>query len=108
MTDDFDSFDDWAGFDPDEAVVVPITDSFDLHHFRPKDIPSVVEEYLAEALAKGFREVRIIHGKGIGVQRERVRGVLAKHPLVKAFYDAPPDRGGYGATIAELLTIKDA
>lgn len=91
----------WEDFG--EPVVLPITDSIDLHSFLPKDIPSVVEEYLGEVLAKGFTEVRIIHGKGKGVQREAVRKVLAKHPLVKAFYDAPPDRGGYGATIAELL-----
>lgn len=89
--------------DFDGVVVLPITDSIDLHTFLPKDIPSVVEEYLAEALGKGFGEVRIIHGKGKGVQREVVRKVLAKHPLVKAFYDAPPERGGFGATVAELL-----
>lgn len=95
--------DDFWGFD--EPVVVPITDAFDLHTFLPKDIPSVVEEYLAEALAMGFREVRIIHGKGKGVQREVVRKLLAAHPLVKSFYDAPHERGGKGATIAELLIV---
>ena len=95
---------DFEGFD--EPVVVPITDAFDLHSFLPKDIPSVVEEYLSEALALGFSEVRIIHGKGKGVQREIVRKMLLRHPLVKNFYDAPPERGGYGATIAELLTVE--
>lgn len=95
--------DDFWGFD--EPVVVPITDVFDLHTFLPKDIPSVVEEYLSEALALGFREVRIIHGKGKGVQREVVRKILAAHPLVKSFYDAPHERGGKGATIAELLIV---
>ena len=92
---------DLEGFD--EPVVVPITDAFDLHSFLPKDIPSVVEEYLSEALALGFNEVRIIHGKGKGVQREIVRKILSRHPMVKNFYDAPPERGGHGATIAELL-----
>lgn len=99
-------FDDDMYFDGfDEPVVLPITDSFDLHHFQPRDIPSVVKEYLAEALARGFVEVRIIHGKGTGVQREIARKILAGHPLVKCFYDAPPERGGYGATIAELLRV---
>lgn len=65
----------------------------------------MVEEYLAEALAMGFRKVRIIHGKGKGVQREVVRKLLAAHPLVKSFYDAPHERGGKGATIAELLIV---
>ena len=98
------SWDDFEGFD--EPVVVPITDAFDLHTFLPRDIPSVVEEYLAEALALGFVEVRIIHGKGKGVQRETVRKILTAHPLVKSFYDAPHERGGKGATIAELLIVE--
>ena len=71
---------------------VPIEDSIDLHTFQPREVPDVVEEYLYQALAKGFREVRIIHGRGVGVQREIVRGILAKHPQVKSFHDAP-DRG---------------
>ena len=71
---------------------VPIEDSIDLHPFQPREIAEVVEEYLYQALAKGFREVRIIHGRGIGVQREIVRGILTKHPNVQAFKDAP-DRG---------------
>ena len=71
---------------------VPIEDSIDLHTFQPREIAEVVEEYLYQALAKGFREVRIIHGRGIGVQREIVRGILTKHPNVQSFKDAP-DRG---------------
>jgi len=71
---------------------VPIEDSIDLHTFQPKEIATVVEEYLYQALEKGFREVRIIHGRGIGVQREIVRSILAKHPNVMSFQDAP-DRG---------------
>jgi len=71
---------------------VPIEDSIDLHTFQPREIAIVVEEYLYQAVAKGFREVRIIHGRGIGVQREIVRSILAKHPSVASFYDAP-DRG---------------
>jgi len=71
---------------------VPIEDSIDLHTFLPKEIAIVVEEYLHQALAKGFREVRIIHGRGIGVQREIVRSILARHPGVASFHDAG-DRG---------------
>jgi DNA-nicking Smr family endonuclease len=82
--------------------VVPIEDSIDLHGFRPRDIPSVVEEYVLAAHEKGFREVRLIHGRGIGVQRTRVRQVLAHHPLVESFSDAPATRGGWGATLVVL------
>ena len=86
---------------PDE-IVVPIEDVFDLHPFRPKEIRSVVESYLEEAIAAGFGEVRLIHGRGIGVQREIVRSLLRDHPAVVDFADAPADRGGWGATIARL------
>jgi len=71
---------------------VPIEDSIDLHPFQPKEVAIVVEEYLYQAVAKGYREVRIIHGRGIGVQREIVRSILSKHPSVVSFHDAP-DRG---------------
>ena len=71
---------------------VPIEDSIDLHAFQPKEIEVVVEEYLYQAVLRGFREVRIIHGRGIGVQREIVRSILTKHERVASFHDAP-DRG---------------
>ena len=71
---------------------LPIEDSIDLHTFQAREIEIVVEEYLYQAVAKGFREVRIIHGRGIGVQREIVRSLLSKHPGVASFHDAP-DRG---------------
>ena len=86
----------------DEPVPIPIEDALDLHAFAPRDIPSVVEEYLNEAHARGFREVRLIHGRGIGVQRRIVQSVLAKHPLVAGYVDAPAERGGWGATIVTL------
>ena len=86
---------------PDE-VVLPVEDSLDLHTFRPRDVKDVVENYIDEAAAAGFREVRVIHGRGIGVQREVVRKALARHPLVLEFADAPPGRGGWGATVARL------
>lgn len=81
----------------DEApVVVPIGDSLDLHPFAPRDIPSVVDEYLREAHRRGFREVRIIHGRGQGVQRAVVRRVLRGHSLVVSFADAAPRPGAGG------------
>ena len=85
-----------------EPVEIPITDSIDLHSFSPKDIRDVVEAYLVEAHKKGFRVVRIIHGKGVGVHREIVRNVLAETHFVKSFKNAPEFSGSWGATIAEL------
>ena len=87
--------------DPD-PVVLPIEDALDLHAFAPRDIPSVVEEYLGEAARRGFTEVRLIHGRGKGVQRAIVHGLLARHPLVARFFTAPAERGGWGATVAIL------
>ena len=97
-----DSSDDSDDPDPEIPVELPVEDFIDLHPFPPRDIPDVVTDYLEAAHAKGFREVRLIHGRGIGVQRERVRSTLAKHPLVESFSDATADRGGWGATIAYL------
>jgi len=85
-----------------EPVDIPITDSLDLHSFSPRDIRNVVEAYLVEAHKKGFRLVRIIHGKGVGVQREIVRNVLSETHFVKSFKNAPEFSGSWGATIAEL------
>jgi len=85
-----------------EPVVVEITDVFDLHTVHPRDVKIVVEEYLEQAHARGFRSVRIIHGKGIGVQREMVRSILARTPFVVDWTDAPPHAGGLGATIVQL------
>src|SRR5574341_563791 len=85
-----------------EPVVIEITDVFDLHTIPPSQVKAVVEEYLREAHAKGFRVVRIIHGKGIGVQREIVRSVLERTDFVLDWTDAPPEAGGLGATIVRL------
>lgn len=85
-----------------DAVHLPVEDSIDLHSFAPRDIPSVVESYLEAAREAGFREVRLIHGRGKGVQKEVVRRVLSKHPRVSEFREAPPERGGWGATIVWL------
>jgi len=86
----------------DQPVPIEITDVFDLHSVPPRDVKAVVEAYLEEAHARGFSAIRIIHGRGIGVQREMVRGVLARTPFVVAFGDAPLEAGGWGATIATL------
>jgi len=83
-------------------IVLPITDALDLHAFEPKEIASVVEEYLEECRRMGFSEVRVIHGKGIGVQREMVRSILARTPFVFDWTDAPPQAGGLGATIVRM------
>ena len=82
---------------------IPIEPSLDLHTFHPRDIPSVVEEYLNAACEAGFLEVRFIHGRGRGVQRGIVQSVLERHPLVEAFYDAPESH--LGATVAVLTRI---
>ncbi|HYK42968.1 MAG TPA: Smr/MutS family protein [Thermoanaerobaculia bacterium] len=81
---------------------VPIEDSFDLHSFLPRDVASALDEYLREAREAGFTEVRIIHGKGIGVRRAEVRKLLGQRNEVLDFFDAPPERGGSGATVARL------
>lgn len=85
-----------------EPIVVPIQEAIDLHAFQPKDIPSVVKEYLEQCIKAGFREVRLIHGKGFGVQRNIVRSLLSEHPAVLSFRDAPAEMGGWGATIVML------
>ena len=95
--------DDTEHLDPDnpfpEPVSVPITDVFDLHTFQPRDVKLVVEEYLKEAREAGFASVRIIHGKGKGVQRETVRKILERTSFVSDWTDAPAEAGGLGATI---------
>lgn len=85
-----------------EPVRIPITDVFDLHTIPPRDVRDVVEEYIGEAHRLGFRALRIIHGRGIGVQREMVRALLSRHPLVVEYRDAPAEAGGWGATVVTL------
>jgi len=79
---------------------IPIEDSLDLHAFAPRDVASVVEEYVRAAHGAGLREVRLIHGRGAGVQRGIVQSVLERHPLVASFHDAPESH--LGATVAVL------
>jgi len=85
-----------------DPVVLPLEDSIDLHPFQPKDVPSVVEEYLQQCIDAGILEVRLIHGKGKGVQRDIVRSLLEKHPAVASFHDAPAEAGSWGATVVIL------
>lgn len=85
-----------------EPVRIPITDVFDLHSVPPRDIKGVVEAYIEEAHAMGFKALRVIHGRGIGVQREIVRSVLARTDFVISYGDAPAEAGGWGATVVTL------
>jgi DNA-nicking Smr family endonuclease len=82
----------------DEPVDVPIEDHIDLHTFQPREIGSVVEEYLYQAFRRGYREVRVIHGRGKGVQRAIVQSILIRHPLVLSYSDA----ADLGATVVRL------
>ena len=97
-------FDD--NLDPDnpfpDPVDIQITDVFDLHSIQPRETKAVVKEYLQQAYDSGFKVVRIIHGKGIGVQREMVRCILADTEFVTDWTDAPTEAGGWGATIVRL------
>ncbi len=95
-----DSFDDENPF-PD-PVELPLADVLDLHPFLAKEIRSVVEEYLTQCCEAGFPVVRLIHGKGKGVQRESIRALLTRLPFVQSFQDAPPEAGSWGATIVSL------
>ena len=84
----------------EDAFAIPIEPHLDLHAFAPRDIPSVVDEYIRAAHDRGLREVRLIHGRGKGVQRGIVQNVLEKHPLVEEFWDA--EETHLGATVARL------
>ena len=93
--------------DDDEAFEYPITDELDLHAFAPRDVASVVEEYLLACRAKGLLEVRIVHGRGKGVQRAEVRRLLGRLEYVLDFGDAPPVSGGWGATMVRLASDEE-
>jgi dsDNA-specific endonuclease/ATPase MutS2 len=85
-----------------DPVVLEFRDVLDLHSIPPKQVRAVVEDYLEEAYRRGFRFLRIIHGKGIGVQREIIRSILSSKSYVVDFQDAPMEAGGWGATIVTL------
>jgi len=88
--------------DPEEPLRIPVSDVFDLHSIAPCDVKEAVEEYIREAHRLGFKALRIIHGRGIGVQRDMVRSVLSRTGFVADFRDAPAEAGGWGATIVTL------
>lgn len=89
-----------------KPVRIPIDGNLDLHLFHPKEVPDLLDDYFEECLRRNLFEVRVIHGKGSGVLKKRVRSHLAKHPQVASFREAPPDAGGWGATLVTLT--KDA
>lgn len=89
----------------DDAVEIPIEDVIDLHPFRPKEVADVAYEYLNEARLRGMRQVRLIHGRGIGVQRERIRSMLESVDWVESFHDADPSGGGWGSTVVLLKPL---
>jgi dsDNA-specific endonuclease/ATPase MutS2 len=99
MDDDLDPSD---AADPGEPVELPITDVLDLHSFPPREVADVVREYLDAAYSGGLRHLRLIHGRGIGVQRRTVREILSRDPRVVDFGDAPGEAGGWGATWVTL------
>ena len=85
-----------------KPVKIPIEDVLDLHTFHPKDIPNLLEDYFSECMKAGIFSVRIIHGKGKGIQKRRVQKLLKENSVVVSFKDAPPEAGGWGATLVEL------
>ncbi len=87
---------------PEAPVVMPITDELDLHTFRPKDLPDLLDDYFEACVDLGILSVRIIHGKGSGALRRGVEAILRRHPNVAEFRGAPPDAGGWGATLVDL------
>ena len=89
----------------DEPVEIPIEDTLDLHSFRPNEIRDLTREYLEEARRRGFRQVRLIHGRGIGVQRETVQSLLRTLDFVEAYHDADGSGGGWGATVVVLKVV---
>ncbi len=89
---------DWQ----EDAVEIPIDGVLDLHTFSPKDLPNLLDDYIEACLERGIYQVRIIHGKGKGILRDRVRAILSRHAMVERFSEAPMEAGGWGATLVQL------
>ncbi len=94
----------WEG----APVRIPITDALDLHTFRPSEVKELLDDYFTACAEAGIYAVRVVHGKGTGALKKRVRGVLEKHPLVEGFSDAPHGAGGWGATLVRLRSASSA
>ena len=86
----------------EDIIRIPIGDVLDLHTFLPKEVPDLLDDYFEACIQKGIFSVRVIHGKGTGVLKQRVRSILEKHPLVENCGDAPGGAGGWGATLVAL------
>jgi DNA-nicking Smr family endonuclease len=95
-------------FDAMDPIRIPIEDVIDLHTFRPQDIAPLIEDYIEACVQAGFTSVRIIHGKGKGIQRQRVHELLRHNPFVISFQDAPLEAGGWGATLVALSSNRSA
>lgn len=104
MTDNdpYDSPSDEEPWAEGEPVRVPIDGELDLHTFSPKELPGLLDDYLEACLEEGIFDVRIVHGKGKGILRDRVKSLLKRHPQVESFVQAPPEAGGWGATLVKL------
>ncbi len=85
-----------------QPVKIKVEDIIDLHTFKPEEVPDLLNDYFTACLEADIYSVRIVHGKGHGILKKRVRGLLEKNPFVLAFKDAPPEAGGWGATLVEL------
>lgn len=99
---------DHSDTDENETIVIAITDELDLHHFAPREVAGLVRDYLDECVERGFSNVRIIHGKGIGNLRRTVHAQLERHPAVRTFRLGGSGGGGWGATIVELSVPGDS
>ncbi|MBV8517057.1 MAG: Smr/MutS family protein [Acidobacteria bacterium] len=93
-----------SAVDEEQPVEIPVTDTLDLHPFRAAEVRDVTREYLREAHARGFTQVRLIHGRGIGVQRENIRALLRSLDFVLDFHDADPSGGGWGSTVVLMAS----